>query len=220
MKRKNIIKALATFIIFYYGKYFQLIPIYLFNIGEQNIKIKLSLSIFSNVCECIIFFFIFRDDLKKEFSKYKNNIGKCLDCGVKYWLLGFLVMIISNVIIGLVFHGHGATNEKLIQSMTDAIPFIMLINVSILGPFIEEIVFRKSFRLLIKNDKLYILISGLIFGSLHVLTTFQTPIELLYFIPYSSLGIALAAMYVKTDSIFTPLSMHMFHNFTLTFLTM
>ena len=46
-----------------------------------------------------------------------------------------------------------------------------------------------------------------------------TPSELLYIIPYGGLGAAFACMYQKTNTIFTDISMHMFHNSALILLS-
>jgi len=81
---------------------------------------------------------------------------------------------------------------------------------------VEELVFRKAFKDAIKNKWLFIIISGLIFGGMHVVGSYTTITDLLFIIPYSCLGFAFAAAYYNTDTIFTSITLHMIHNTILT----
>ena len=128
-------------------------------------------------------------------------------------------MFISNIIINIIIGNGQAENEKIVQQMITYAPYIMVINAGIIAPIIEEITFRKAFKNVFNNKWLFILSSSLIFGSLHVITKLTSPLDLLYIIPYSSLGISLAYMYYKTDTIYTSITMHIFHNTILTILS-
>ena len=88
----------------------------------------------------------------------------------------------------------------------------MFITAVILAPVIEELVFRQAFRNIITNNWLFIIISGLVFGSLHVITSYETPTDLLYLIPYSAPGIIFAYTLVKSKNIFVPMGLHFIHN--------
>ena len=61
-------------------------------------------------------------------------------------------------------------------------------------------------------------VAGIVFGYLHVADA-SGLLQFLYIIPYSSLGVAFAVMYNKTNTVFTSISMHMFHNLALTILS-
>ncbi len=216
MKKKiiNITKSIIVLILFFFSSYFRYIPIYLFKLNFNKLSNfqKIELSLFSNICLIIILFIIYRKELVNEWKIFKKNIREDIDIGFKYWFIGFLVMAISNVIITFVFKNAQANNEQQVQKLIDYAPFIMLISAGIAAPIYEEITFRKAFKNIIKNKYLFILISGIVFGSLHVITQVNTITDLLYIIPYSSLGIALAGMYQKTDTIYTSITMHMLHN--------
>ena len=82
----------------------------------------------------------------------------------------------------------------------------------LIAPFLEEIVFRLSFNKMTKNPKLYAIITGVIFGTAHVISSLSNPLMILLTIPYSAMGIALGYAYKKTDTIFSSLAMHMLHN--------
>jgi len=46
---------------------------------------------------------------------------------------------------------------------------MMIISVVLLGPIVEELIFRKSLFSLFENKKLAIIISSLIFGLIHLI---------------------------------------------------
>ena len=125
-----------------------------------------------------------------------------------------MCMMIYNFIISF----YQATNEQAVQKMISAMPYLLIVSAGILAPINEEILFRKVFKDNIKNKIIYILVSGIFFGYMHVTSATTIP-QFLYIIPYSSLGIAFAVMYSKTDSVFTSMTMHMFHNTILTILS-
>jgi hypothetical protein len=82
----------------------------------------------------------------------------------------------------------------------------------LLGPFVEEIIFRKSFKDVLKSKWSFILISGIVFGVLHVIGSISNLYGLLYFIPYSCLGIAFALIYYESNNIFSSIFAHVMHN--------
>lgn len=221
INKKYILKSIITFILFYYSSYLQLIPILILNLNPDKLSgtNKVLLSMYSNIILLIILILLYKNDLKNEFKKFKENLNKNIDTGFKYWLIGLMTMFISNIIINIIIGNGQAENEKIVQQMITYAPYIMVINAGIIAPIIEEITFRKAFKNVFNNKWLFILSSSLIFGSLHVITKLTSPLDLLYIIPYSSLGISLAYMYYKTDTIYTSITMHIFHNTILTILS-
>lgn len=218
---KDLILGIIVFLLFYFSSYFQLIPIILLNWNIRTIteSQNVILSTFSNIILLLILFLIFRKDIIKEWKKFKSNFLENIDTGIKYWLVGLAIMMGSNIIINIVMNLGQAANEQAVQQMISALPWLMFINAGVIAPCTEELIFRKSFRKAFPNKWLFILISALVFGSLHVVTSMTSPIELLYIIPYGALGGAFAYMYQKTDTIFTSIAMHMFHNSALILLS-
>ncbi|HIT23369.1 MAG TPA: CPBP family intramembrane metalloprotease [Candidatus Faecimonas intestinavium] len=218
---KGLILGIIVFLLFYFSSYFQLIPIILLNWDIRSIteSQNVMLSTFSNIVLLLILFLIFRKDIIKEWKKFKSNFLENIDTGIKYWLVGLAIMMGSNIIINIVMNLGQAANEQAVQQMISALPWLMFINAGIIAPCTEELIFRKSFRKAFPNKWLFVLISALVFGSLHVVTSMTSPIELLYIIPYGALGGAFAYMYQKTDTIFTSIAMHMFHNSALILLS-
>lgn len=213
---KGIGKTILTFILFYYSSLFQLIPIMLFNIDLENLSgsMNVMLSAFSSCCLLFVLFFMYRNDINKEWNIFKKDWIDHLDFGVRCWAVGLFLMMASNLVINSLAGGV-AGNEQTVQSMISSLPWLMLINAGILAPINEEIIFRKSFKSVIKNKWFFVLVSGFVFGLMHVLGNVNSWIDVLYIIPYGALGGAFAYAYHKTDTIFTPISFHMFHNIVL-----
>lgn len=218
---KKIIQSILVFILFYYSSYLQLIPILLFNMDIEKLTStqNICLSLFSNIVLLLILCKIYWKELKAEWINFRKNSLQNMDAAFRYWFLGLVGMAVSNIILNFVLNAGGATNEKMVQEMITTLPILMLINAGIIAPIIEELTFRKAFKNAFQNKWVFILSSGLIFGGLHVITSFSTPLELLYIIPYSSLGISFAYMYYKTNTIYTSISMHIIHNTVLTLLS-
>ena len=217
IKLKYLFRGIIVILVFHYAAYFQLITIKLFNIDYKNASKELLviLSAFSSICLFIIYFFIYRKDLKKEFKKFIKNPMENLDAGLKYWMIGLIIMMFSNLILTFVLKSGGATNENTVQEMIKVLPWLMFINAGFLAPFNEEIVFRKTLKDVFKNKWVFASLSFLLFGGAHVIDTAETLIDILYIIPYGALGGAFALAYYETDTIFTSLSMHMIHNIVL-----
>ena len=155
---------------------------------------------------------ILNKKITKSFKDFKKNHLKYFKENFKYYLLGLLIMFVSNAIIIFILNNGIAGNEEAVRGMIVENPIFSYILAVFFAPVLEELVFRQGFRLAIKNDVAFVLASGLIFGFIHILTDFSGLSSFLYLIPYSSLGLAFAYILAKTDNIFTTIGLHMMHN--------
>lgn len=212
MKEKiiSIVKAIGLFLLFFM---LSTILVIVFNIDINSLS-DLEYVIFTLVCDVIFLTVIalcYNKTLKKDFKPFFKDFGKNFEEAFKYYLVGVGVMIFSNLIITLVFSGGLSSNESTVRSYIETAPLLMFLEISLYAPLAEELLFRKSIRECISNKWLYVFVSGFIFGALHVVGT-EGLIGLLYLIPYCSLGFAFAYTYVKTDNIYSSISMHFMHN--------
>ena len=118
-------------------------------------------------------------------------------------------MIISNGII-FYFVKDIAANEAANRELINRLPLFSILTMCVLTPFNEEITFRLSMKKIFNNSTLYALLSGLIFGALHVLSA--DGVALWYIIPYGTLGFMFAKAVYKTDNIYTSMFLHLLHN--------
>lgn len=212
IKIKEIIKFILIFLL--YLLYSDIIIIILTKLGV-NIKalpnnLKITIMFLINLSLMIMLFIFYSKSIKENLKDLKLNFKSYIKNNFKYYVIGLLIMIISNIIISFFVEGN-STNETLIREYINIMPIYMIFSSCIYAPFTEEMVFRKSLRNCFNNKVLYILLSGLIFGSMHLLSA-SNLIELVFLIPYSSLGCVFAYMYYKTNNIFVPMTFHMVHN--------
>lgn len=210
-KIRNILKSMGIILLLLS---FSTIMFSLFNIDLTSLTIKeyLTYTILFETLLIILFIVIYYKTIKNDIKKYFNNFSKNFELSFKYWLIGFIVMVVSNLIITFVLDKTIAGNEEVIRDYLDIAPLLMIFSTVIYAPICEELSFRKSIKDAISNKYIYILVSGLIFGFLHIINFINGPSDLIYLIPYSALGIAFAALYYKTDNIFSTITVHAMHN--------
>ena len=211
---KTIIFILLLFLLLFWGA----LPQILLSLMGREYKdipeiMRILMAFINDILLIIIFLSIYKKTIKKDFKNYfgkniKNNIKESFS----NWLLGFGIMITSNLVIVIITNGQLAANEEAVRGLIDKYPLYMAFQLVLYAPITEEIVFRKSIKDIIKNKNLYIIVSGLIFGGLHVLTSLSNPLGFLYLIPYCTLGCIFAHLYQKTDNIFSTITAHSFHN--------
>ena len=144
-------------------------------------------------------------DMKKN---HKNYFQKYF----KYWLIGLLIMMVSNLIISFISSGGIAGNQESIEKLFDVNPLYVYFSAVIFAPVIEELLFRRAIYNIIPQKIIFIFISGIVFGGLHIIGNIDAWYDILYLIPYSSLGIAFAYILTKTNNIFVSMGLHLLHN--------
>ncbi len=207
----GILVLLSYFIL----PYLQEFPFAIANINIHTVDtwIKICYLIFFETIILLIIGLLLKDSLKKDFYDIKKNHNTYFKDCLKYWLLALGIMMFSNAIINYFSTNGMASNEKAIQEMFKLSPIYIYFSAVIWAPIVEELTFRRAIRNIIKPDLLFIIISGIVFGGLHVLSTdTKSLIDLLYIIPYSAPGIAFAYMLQKYDNIFVSMGFHVMHN--------
>ena len=181
---------------------------------NMNAILKIIISFFNDLCLIFILIGIYHKTFFRDFKNYfeTRDILENIFTSLKYWLLGLSIMVISNSIITIITNGTLAANEEAVRNLIDTHPLYMAFQLIIYAPLTEELIFRKSIREITNNKAIYILLTGLIFGGMHVISSLNTPLDLLYLIPYCSLGFTFAYLYHKTDNIFSTITAHTFHN--------
>ncbi len=207
---KSIFKAFIPFIIYYILNIIFAIIINYFK--NTNNIINTIYLLFTSIITIIILILLFKKRLIKDFKDFDKNYKKYLTIGIKAWFVGFIVMVISNNIILNYFIDNASSNQQINELILFKLPLYSVIDMIILGPFVEELVFRLGFKENIKNKKLYYLFTILLFAGLHTLNGIKSPIELLFFIPYGAMAASFAYTLDKTDNIYSTITIHILHN--------
>lgn len=161
----------------------------------------------------VIMYLIYHKKINRDIKDYGRNFRSYFSIGIKYWLIGLILMICSNAFISVIYSNQ-SVNEEVVQSILNRYPIYMIFSASIFAPFVEELIFRKSIRDIFddKYDVLYIIVSGAVFGFIHTLANISNLMELLYIVPYGIVGSMFAYIYTKTNNILVPMTFHFIHN--------
>lgn len=206
----NIIVCVISFVIFYF------LPSILGIMFSIFIKNEMLIRIVSNILTIFVIGSFYYKDLVKEFKELKNKTLSKFGTALKYYGLGFLVMVVSNFILLIIFKDI-STNENQVREMLVSSPILMMFTISVLAPVLEELTFRKSLSPIFKSKYIFALVSGALFGFGHLMTditggNFQI-LRLLYIVPYGSLGFVFALMNRDNKSTFSSIMIHSIHNF-------
>ena len=148
-----------------------------------------------------------KDLFQNKFRDFKDNLGKYIPLMFKYYLGGLILMNISSQIL-VFLTGAIPANEEANRELLQILPIYATLNAALIGPICEEIAFRGTFKRLITNKKVYLLITSLIFGLVHVVFN----LDFINIFPYMLLGFFLSLTYFETDNIYTTIGIHIFHN--------
>ncbi len=222
LKKLNIKKWLLFFgllIIFLFFELFIEIIYYLlgFDLTKLTISDVILLMFLKYIVLIILFIIAYRKYLKEKWKDFTNNFGKYFSISARNWFIGLLIMFISNIIISMFITNIGE-NESNVQLLIEKIPILAFIMTTIFAPITEEMIFRKSLQDCVNKKKLYMFLSGFIFGFVHVMGS-ENILEYLLIIPYGSIGFMFAKTINETDNIYSTILLHMLHNGVLTIIS-
>ena len=163
---------------------------------------------------------LYYKELSSDFKVFIKNIKVYLPFIIKRYFIMLGIMFLVAIPIVLI-NGEGvSSNQETINVMFTKIPLITVILSCIYAPITEETVFRLSFSKLFNNKIAFIIISGFVFGALHVVNDLTSISNIIYVFQYATLGMCLAKAYYDTNNIFVSISMHFIQNFLAAMLTL
>ena len=169
--------------------------------------------------------------LKKDLSNITGKIFGYGAMGYGLAMAGSLVSTILFAVLGITGYKSSATNQDAIDAMfnTSVLGIILLfISIVIMAPIVEELIFRKSIFKVIKDPKLALIVSTIVFGGLHVVSGtimeivlffdgsgsyLNVILEFVYIIQYSMMGLGFGIAYLKSNkNITSTIFGHMLNN--------
>lgn len=143
-------------------------------------------------------------------DKGKLNIKKLLIYFIKFTVLSFLIDILVQTIVIRLFPGiHSSNNQMMLLEMFKQSPILMGLVITVIGPVVEELVFRYAIFKCFKNKKVAIVVSTIVFGLLHV--DLAIP-DVFFVIIYCCMGYMLGKIYEKTDDLRYSTLVHCLYN--------
>lgn len=211
---KQIGIGIGAMALYFLLPYFEGVPFVIMGVDTTTLPIwiKVFYLIMYSVLTASLIMIIYNKKLSKDFKDMKKNSIKYFNKYIKYWLIGLFIMMVSNLFINLIVTNDIPSNEQVIRETFNISPLYIFFSAVIYAPIVEELIFRQSIKNIFHNKWLFIIISGLLFGSMHVFGDFKNITDLLYIIPYSTPGIIFAYMLEDSDNICVPMSFHFIHN--------
>lgn len=181
------------------------------NAGSKQEMIQIASSywvIFSFIAAFLVILYFLRTDTK---APYDRTQLAPWNISILWALLGvFLAMFAQGIAANIEMHllgiKPGSENTKHIIDLVMLTPVLVIVT-SIIGPILEEIIFRKIiFGTLYKKYNFWIaaIISSVIFALVHA--------EPEHIILYSAVGLTFAFLYIKTNRILVPIFAHVAMN--------
>ena len=196
--KKYILKAIALTLVYVFQFFIKYLPINTNITGYIFEGILFILSI-------IAFLDIFKEEIKLFFSNFRSYMKYILPkIGGAY-----LIYIIVSLISISITKQTTSVNQQALETLNI---WYLLFAAVIWAPIVEETIFRRCIRLFIKNDKLFIIVSALIFGLLHTMNESSLLNVIIVGLPYITLGGYLAYIYTKTNNSLSNMFSHMLIN--------
>lgn len=210
--KEEFLKGISIFIFYLLALTNQYLPLELLGVKSLSLVANIVYSLIFEFLIIMIIILIYRKEIIPQFLDYKKNFKSYIKSYIKYWFITLGLMILSNLLIKP-FTSDMAKNEEQVQSIVNNLPIYGFIVSVIYAPILEELIFRFSIQKISCYKKyLFIFISGLLFGFMHIIGTATVWTDWLFLLPYSIPGWIFAYTLVKSNNIFVPVSLHTIHN--------
>lgn len=178
--KKDVSKTLTSFLLYLY------LPTLVILIGNYVFKLHFDSSNLEQLAWLniifdlfyFVFFIIISIDIFKEYKVLEGKdsnekTGYFISSLVKATVGFFVVKILGAFIVGIISTSLGidatSANQAALEEIINVSPLWMLITSVICAPVVEELLFRGAIRRIIKNKRVFVIVSGLSFGLVHVL---------------------------------------------------
>lgn len=176
----------------------------------ENATLSIIFEILYYVLIFALVLYIFGKRLKRDFKAFKENFGTYMGYIFKWWGIMLGLSIVAAGIRLLL----GGDVETANQAGLNSMPLWYVGPLAMIwAPFVEEGIFRGGLRRFVKNDKVFIVLSALLFGLLHTVGS-ETGLYNIFIqsLQYMVMGGVMAHVYTKTNNICVNMGVHCVQN--------
>ncbi len=158
--------------------------------------------------------FVFRDYLLLSLKSIKVNFKKNFEFTVGMSFAFYYAFLISLIVLSIIFSLQNTNQEKIEIGYQNKI-LERIIVVTIMGPIIEELIYRVCIFKNVRNIYLSHIVTAFLFGFGHFafeIIFCQQYSQLILIIPYMILSLGFSITFQKTKNIMFPIMMHMAFN--------
>jgi hypothetical protein len=204
INKRNVILGLVLIIAYLF---FDSVPSFTITINKGLYYPSL---IICNIVVIIIAILCFKEKLKEDLLDIKENKKFYVKFIIKNQFIMYGLYILAAVISVLILNDDTSSLNQ--QALLKLPMYVLIFSATIYASIVEELVYRGTIRRFIKNNIIFIIVSGGVFGLLHTLgepTLFEALVRGL---PYVTVGCYFAYLYVKTENVITSIISHFIHN--------
>jgi len=166
-----------------------------------------------------IIIYILKVDLVEDYKDFKVDKVQ----GINQVIVGYFILIVANLLssnisllLGNLFKippGESINQQIIVNALMSNGAILMIISAVILGPIVEELIFRKAIFGLFKKNGSAIVVSSLVFGAIHLLNESSLVESLVNGISYFIMGFVFGYIYIKNNrNIVVPIIVHILSN--------
>lgn len=189
--KKELLRILLAIIIFFYTSIpvLAILRIIGLEITKSNYKMLVVYDFVSSLVVAVFISTLYYDVIINDLKKLKNNCNGKISIYLKNIMIGFLFLLITKfisayvvTIISNLFNIEITTadNQAIIEKMVKSMPLLITLSASLFAPISEEVLFRGGIRKLMNNLGVFVTVSGLIFGLMHVTDNIVFMLEILF----------------------------------------
>ncbi len=189
--KKELLRILLAIIIFFYTSIpvLAILRIIGLEITKSNYKMLVVYDFISSLVVAVFISALYYDVIINDLKKLKNKCNGKVSVYLKSIMIGFLLLLITKfvsayvvTIISNLFNIEITTadNQAIIEKMVKSMPLLITLSASLFAPISEEVLFRGGIRKLMNNLGVFVTVSGLIFGLMHVTDNIVFMLEILF----------------------------------------
>lgn len=189
--KKELLRILLAIIIFFYTSIpvLAILRIIGLEITKSNYKMLVVYDFISSLVVAVFISALYYDVIINDLKKLKNKCNGKVSVYLKSIMIGFLFLLITKfvsayvvTIISNLFNIEITTadNQAIIEKMVKSMPLLITLSASLFAPISEEVLFRGGIRKLMNNLGVFVTVSGLIFGLMHVTDNIIFILEILF----------------------------------------
>lgn len=189
--KKELLRILLAIIIFFYTSIpvLAILRIIGLEITKSNYKMLVVYDFVSSLVVAVFISILYYDVIINDLKKLKNKCNGKISIYLKNIMIGFLFLLITKfisayivTIISNLFNIEITTadNQAIIEKMVKSMPLLITLSASLFAPISEEVLFRGGIRKLMNNLGVFVTVSGLIFGLMHVTDNIVFMLEILF----------------------------------------
>lgn len=176
---KELIKGIGILLAFFFTGTIVVLCLYMAGIEIDTSDYK-TLVIFDFIISSIIAILavlLYKNLFKEHYLALKDKQSELRKEYIEVLIISFIMFmvwkIIGSTVTDALFGLLGveeviSDNQNLIEQLQASAPILMAFSITFLAPISEELIFRGMLGKVIKNKKVFIPVSGIIFGLMHV----------------------------------------------------